>query len=381
MIKLIKIDNFKSLVDFELPLSKFNCLVGLNGAGKSTVLQAIDFLSQLIKGDITGWLEKRQWDKTDLNSKLTKKSNITFTVELVLTDNQIVQWRGSFNRASLYCTSEEITAGNKSVLRVKNGQLIIPSLNTIPANIRFEYEGSVLSKFKLGKFQHILEQVKNALLAIQSLDLISPELLRSSNKSSGGQLGLGGEKLSSYIHESGKASQDNLKALLQKVYHQLDGIETTALRSGAKELSITEHFNGAKLKSNARHINDGMLRLMGILSQLVSQNDFLLFDEIENGINPELIEFLMDLLVAAKQQVLLTSHSPMVLNFLDDDVAKDGVIYLYKTQTGHTKACKLFDIASLKEKLSMMGPGEAFIDTDLTELYKEITTLSPSREN
>jgi AAA15 family ATPase/GTPase len=73
MITSIKIDNFKSLVDFELQLSKFNCLVGLNGAGKSTVLQAIDFLSQLIKGDITGWLKERQWDKGDLNSKLTKK--------------------------------------------------------------------------------------------------------------------------------------------------------------------------------------------------------------------------------------------------------------------------------------------------------------------
>jgi predicted ATPase len=80
-IKRINVDNFKSLVDFYLPLTKFNCLVGLNGAGKSTVLQFFDFLSQQVKGDIDGWLEKRQWKPSDLNSKLTRKQNITFNIE------------------------------------------------------------------------------------------------------------------------------------------------------------------------------------------------------------------------------------------------------------------------------------------------------------
>ena len=41
VIRSFYIDNFKSLVDFRLPpaphqLGAFTCLVGLNGAGKST---------------------------------------------------------------------------------------------------------------------------------------------------------------------------------------------------------------------------------------------------------------------------------------------------------------------------------------------------------
>jgi AAA15 family ATPase/GTPase len=75
MITSIKIDNFKSLVDFELPLTQFNCLIGLNGAGKSIVLQAVDFLSRLMIGRMVSWLETRQWSSADLNSKLTSKSN------------------------------------------------------------------------------------------------------------------------------------------------------------------------------------------------------------------------------------------------------------------------------------------------------------------
>ena len=78
MIKSVWVDNFKSLVDFELELAKFNCVVGLNGSGKSTVLQALDFVSQLMVGDIDDWLKLRHWKSADLNSKLTKKSNIYF---------------------------------------------------------------------------------------------------------------------------------------------------------------------------------------------------------------------------------------------------------------------------------------------------------------
>ncbi|CAI09095.1 AAA family ATPase [Aromatoleum aromaticum] len=55
MIELIAVRNFKSLAQFKLRLHRFNCLVGMNGAGKSTVLQAIDFIAQLMEGRIDEW--------------------------------------------------------------------------------------------------------------------------------------------------------------------------------------------------------------------------------------------------------------------------------------------------------------------------------------
>jgi predicted ATPase len=50
--------------------------------------------------------------------------------------------------------------------------------------------------------------------------------------------------------------------------------------------------------------------------------------------NPELVEFLLDSLLEAPQQVLVTTHSPMILNWLDDDVARAGVQYLYRDAVG-----------------------------------------------
>lgn len=101
----------------------------------------------------------------------------------------------------------------------------------------------------------------------------------------------------------------------------------------------------------------------------------MLFDEIENGINPELIEFLIDTLVETRPQMLITTHSPMVLNYLEDNIAIKGVTYLYKEQNGATQAVRLFDIPSLREKLTVMGPGEVYDDTLLTQLVEEITML------
>jgi AAA15 family ATPase/GTPase len=123
-----------------------------------------------------------------------------------------------------------------------------------------------------------------------------------------------------------------------------------------------------------------MLRLIAILAELQSENQFLLFDEIENGINPELIEFVIAMILESNPQVLVTTHSPMILNYLDDDVARKGVIYLYKSAQGVTKSIPFFSIPSLAKKLEVMGPGEAFVDTNLTELANEIAGMSKEGE-
>lgn len=371
MIKSIWVDNFKSLVDFKIELEKFNCVVGLNGAGKSTLLQALDFVSQLMAGDVEEWLKIRHWDSSELNSKLTKKSNIEFKVVLAIGES-VVEWSGGFNRTLLSCTRETITENGNKILSIEDGSYVFDGIRR---KINFEYQGSLLSRLKENQQWKILKNVKDEILNIRSLDLISPELLRSQSRSSEGKLGLGGEKLSAFIHESGPKTKVKLTEELLKVYPQLDSIVTKSLRSGWKQLEVSEHYSDRKLTSIARHVNDGMLRLMAIISQLEIGNAFLLFDEIENGINPELIEYLIDHLVNANDQVLVTTHSPMVLNFMEDEVAKSGVNYLYKTKDGYTRSIKFFDIPSMASKLEFMGPGEVFIDTDLTQLYKEIADI------
>lgn len=387
MIKNLWLDNFKSLTDFSLPLGKFNCLIGLNGAGKSTVLQAIDFISQLMHGRLDTWLESRQWDKKDIKSKLRNAQILSFKLELELANHGTLHWSGHVNLTTLRCTKEIVElaggSGSEQLLKVEDGHYRVKRSESgnLPESmpIIFEYQGSILSQFKDQLICPSLIELKRFISAIHSLDLLSPELLRTRTKTAQGSLGTGGKNLSAYLHEAGSEKKQHLASTLAKVYEHLQTIETKALRSGWKELEVSEQFDGQLMTSNARHLNDGMLRLMAILSNLTTAQQFLLFDEIENGINPELIQFLLQQLQSSTQQVVLTTHSPLILNYLETSVAKQGVVYLYKSANGATKAIPFFTIPSLAEKLTIMGPGEAFIDTHLFDLQKEIDEVIANR--
>jgi len=69
---------------------------------------------------------------------------------------------------------------------------------------------------------------------------------------------------------------------------------------------------------------------------------------------------------------MVTTHSPMILNYLPDDVAKEAVLLLYKTANGFTRCTRYFDLTDTAKKLNALGPGEVFVDTDLTALIAQL---------
>jgi predicted ATPase len=378
-LRSIYVDNFKSLVDFRLSLAAFTCLIGLNGSGKSTVLQAIDFISRLFKGNVSQWLEQRQWKPGDLNSKLSGKSNLKLGIDLSSADRNF-SWDCSFNRSLLRCTQETLRLNGQALLSVADGHywfgdVVHAGSTAARTKIAFEYEGSILSQLKDEVLPKPLLPLKRFLQQTASLDLLAPQLLRKRAVQSQGELGMGGERLSAFLSELSDEQRSTLGTQLKTAYPHLEQFVTRSLRAGWKELGIREQFGDKGLYTEARHINDGMLRLMAILAEILTDHQFLLFDEIENGINPELVEFLLDVLVNAHQQILVTTHSPMILNYLDDSVAQAGVQYLYKTPEGFTRAVPFFSIPSLAAKLEVMGPGEAFVDTHLSRLTEEIDAM------
>lgn len=69
MITQFRINHFKSLM-MKKPVTLnpgLNLMIGLNSSGKSTFLQAIDFVSALpCFGGYSSWLDKRGWEAKDL---------------------------------------------------------------------------------------------------------------------------------------------------------------------------------------------------------------------------------------------------------------------------------------------------------------------------
>jgi predicted ATPase len=246
----------------------------------------------------------------------------------------------------------------------------------LKSSITFSFEGSILSSLKENLLPESILACKRFFSSAESLDMLTPERLRQKTRDANGSLGHGGRNLSAFLFDLGLFGRTELAKRLKQAYPQLRQVYVKSIRSGWKQLHTRETFGDANLWTEARHVNDGLLRLLAILAEVASKHSLILFDEIENGINPEIVEFVIDTLVKAKQQVLVTTHSPMVLNYLDDETAKKGVMYLYKTPQGFTKSIPFFSIPSLKKKLTVMGPGEAFVDTNLTELTQDITELT-----
>lgn len=395
MIEAIRIDNFKSLSGgTTIQLSGFNCFVGINGAGKSTILQALDFISQQMHGDISGWLDSRGWNAKDLYNMNQKKHTkiISFDVAYRFGDGTQLIWQGKFNRDFLRCTFERfflrvdgsgqllIRADNEgenpTLMRADGGKLY-QSPGQV-STLTQEYQGSVLS----GLMDRLIlsEKVKefrDALKNMRSLELLSPILLRKSSRSQDKDIGVNGEKLSGYLDAIKGEHREDLLTLLRKFYPRVVDFRVKTSKGGWKRLFVQEQFENATpfgverldMETEAAHLNDGLLRILAVLAQTSSaKSTFILLDEIENGINPEIIEQLMTLLVETKAQIVVTTHSPMILNYLNDDVAKEAVLFVYKSPAGLTRVRKFFAIPRIADKLEYMGAGEAFVDTDLNAL-------------
>ena len=298
------------------------------------------------------------------------------------------------------CTAETVTvAGWERALHVKDGLLLASGADRKPPISypfrSMKYEGSTLSFIDASDVHPALGALKHVAANLRSLDLLSPQSMRRRAKE-GADIGYGGERLGAFIHGLPTKDKVALTKALKRFYPQVAELSTTALRAGWKDLGIVEQYDNAdfvpsRLESDARQVNDGLLRVLAILSQVSvgqasgrsDQPDDLgqscvLFDEIENGINPELMQKLVELLLGAKRQVIVTTHSPLVLNYLPDDVAKESVLLLYRNNLGHTKAVRLFDLPSTQKKLALLGPGEVFVDTNLEALPAEAMLLNLS---
>ena len=396
MITRVHIENFKSLVDFDLPpvdqrLGKFTCLVGMNGSGKSTVLQALDFLGQLMSGKFKDWLEHREWTSVDLVSRIPREPQwfehgnsrvqrpwrplmiIPFEVEFKLRSGETAVWRGKFNRILSRCTWEEICLEGQSepILTHNEGVLQVSTGESKPFSIGTKemiYEGSILSAFNFEV--KACTYIKNLMCGLKSLEMLTPQAMRRRSRK-GADIGYGGEQLAAFIGSLNSDDMQHLMKTLRDFYPQMVRLNTSTVQGGWKRLLGLEQFT-TSLHVSAKNMNDGMLRVIAILAQAYSKHPVLLFDEIENGINPELVEKLVDFLVGIEKQVIVTTHSPMILNYMEDKVARESVYLLYRDEAGWTRSVRFFDQPETAAKLEALGPGEVYVDTNLTRLTKRL---------
>lgn len=418
MLTRFYIDNFKSLSDFSLPpdkgrvLPKFVCLIGLNGSGKSTVLQALDFLSQLVVGQVGPWLGSRKWEKSHLLTKGNKKRTISFKMEFEDYFGKLI-WSGTYNVLEGKCITEELEFEKSQRARKFEGfrsnsfryeKGVIRDSHGARVELTSDYQGSVFGTLRtsvLDKRDRVtVIWLRHYLTGVKSLELLTPSAMRSPSREAV-DVGAGGERLAAFIN--GLSTQEKRKLIdeLSKFYPRLKKVSTNSAQFGWRRVIVSEIFE-SEFESDARHVNDGLLRLAAIVAQTVAEEgyskelaresededlgnpdhkdyQFVLLEEIENGINPELVERLVKYLSNVRQQVFVTTHSPLILNFLEDEQAKDSVFLLYRTRAGTTSAVRFFELPDVSSRLDFMGAGEAYLDVGLERVSEELSKRSGTK--
>ncbi len=381
MLTRLHVKNFKSLLDTEILLSKNSFLIGINGTGKTSILQVIDFLSVISRGEgsFERWLGERSWDRKDLTFYGTKKTLIELEIDFNL-EGQSYQWNMAFNSQSLKCSTEKIVVLDKEkkkeeLLTVDSGSYSIGKGKK--EKINFKYTGSIVSGLKKEILGEVLIKIHTFFAEIRSAELLSPILMKKKARESHDGIGLGGEKLSAFLNGLNRDKQEILKEKLIKFFPQIETFETSSLRSGWKKLSLIENYSGNTIITESTHLSDGILRILAILAQLETTESVLVFDEIEDGINQEFVEKLVDVLVDSPHQTIIATHSPLLLNYLEDDTAKKSMLFVYKTKEGVTKVKNFFEVLKSHQDISnheydLFGPGELMQRVNLIELTEKI---------
>jgi predicted ATPase len=117
---------------------------------------------------------------------------------------------------------------------------------------------------------------------------------------------------------------------------------------------------------SARSISDGTLRFLGTLLALrtAEPGSVILIEEIEAGLHPTrirlLVEFLEAVTLERQIQVIATTHSPVVLQWLSDESLRNAIIFGRVPDHEGTIMRRLGDLQYFNEVVERTGIEEMF---------------------
>lgn len=345
MIDSIKIQNFKSIVNLELPLGRFNVIIGPNGCGKSNILEAISMASAASQDKLDNeYLVNRDIRVSDAKFMVNafednepEESNIaSSTVDVI--SIQVKAPSSSFLCQLRYEESSKKWINYSSIFSKSLKDLFLYLENDISKKNLIDDLTAKLAKVNI----NIDELKKSA----EKLFTSPPELtsfltyrpsehfLRKTFESSLFPLGVHGEGLLKYLKEIAEEDKLDLFDEINSGLSLLDWFDgfniPDNLLTNEYRLTIGDRYLKDSLHFfDQRSTNEGFLFLLFYLTLFNSKDTprFFAVDNIESALNPKLMtrltEYLVERTIANDKQVIVTTHSPFVLDGLDlgnDDI-------------------------------------------------------------
>ena len=387
MITLIEALNYRSLKYIRQPLGPFHVLIGPNASGKSTFLDVVAFLGRLVSDGVEAAVTERTENFVDL---LWKREGTRF--ELAIEAALPAEVVAKLGKTKFDTIRYEVAVGIVPESRMeelgilhervflKRGEVVFsearfvfPDTNVSPITLLHKLNSkwqTVVSKsakgidqfesevpnetnggnynFKLGRYKSALGNLPpdetqfpagtwlKGLLTegVLPIRLDSVALSRPSPPNRRQGLRANGSGLSWLVYEY--ITIRNIKKWVRHVRTSVPDLVTVApmLRPEDRHRYLMlEYENGVQIPSWMA--SDGTLRMLALtlLAYLSDSRGIYLVEEPENGIHPKAVETVYQSLSSVYDaQVLMTSHSPVILSCASPDV----ILCFAKNEVGAT---------------------------------------------
>jgi len=369
-VRRLRIKNFLSTRDVDLELGKLSVFVGPNSSGKSNIVRALQLLTNYARlGNpvLPGYRDFRSlvhgFDMTkqvelEIEAEISSRS-VKYSLILTL-DNYVEKaWINGKEALSSEGRKPEASVLTRNGIVKLFNKPYTPTLDPTRQQslIQCDYKTALiyLPSEAAEEIHQLAELLKG--FAIHSFD---PRYIRSASRVADPPLlgyegsGLARVLLHFYLENRRAFAriEDVLRSLIPEVEEVIPHIERENVELWLRVKDLREPLKPA-------NISDGTLRILAYITVLHSDVSLAAFEEPENFVHPHLLETLVDLARKAPCQVLITTHSPYLLDHVKPEevyvVEKPGVETIAK------KLSKTKEVEAVKKLLEEGGTlGEAW---------------------
>jgi predicted ATPase len=355
----------------------FLILIGMNGSGKSSTLQALGLVRDFTAGNTGKFFEERGWLPRDVKSNLQHGSFLKFDILLEGENESRYLWQFTCGLNTGRTLREviwrlRVDESKPEMLLNFNGRSLESSLDPDIGLRGIVLKGSVLALVNPrmnNKRTIIFRRLARWARGITSLELLSPTAMRGTARGNHSDIGGRGEHLASFLSRLDPQAKSRVVGRLAEFY-PIEQLNTLRKRAGWVDLRISESFKDVG-DIGVRQVSDGFLRLLAFcaIPEFKGDVSLILIDEIEDGIEPHILPRLVERIVRESEaQFIMTSHSPLLVNF----ARNEEVVLLGRLRDGEVTASPLSELDSVQKGSEFFGGGELWAMLDRTVLDREL---------
>lgn len=361
MLRRLHIDNYKSLVNFDLELGRTHLLLGRNGTGKSAVFAA---LSQLLRflhldrstPDVFSASTCTRWES---------RNRQTFEFDLQGDDEGAYRYRLEieFIKNRPFVALESLTVADVPVFRRAEDsvQLFKKDGTARPGELLVDVESSAIPRLTGRHGDSRLDALRAKLARVHVVS-IHPERIKPTSHEESTVLAENLENFASWYRHLTQDQPGNIRNLEEDL-QELLGPEFQNLRLArivteeglARELRVEWRTDPAqadtKFELRFDELSDGQRALICLYALLHAGGDepaLLCIDEPDNFVAlTEIQPWLMALSERESLQTLLISHHPEII-----DRAADTALFFYRRGQGPTRVRRFAECVDPDEPLT-----------------------------